>query len=219
VARTPCTGIDLVIPVKSLALAKSRLLGAADAGIGDRDAHTALVLAMAADTVRAALDAAAVRRVLVVTQDPLVALMAEREGALSLRDEPAGGLNAAVEHGARALRRDDARSVVGALHADLPALRPTELSAAVAAAAGRRAFCTDRQGSGTTLLLSAPGRGLQPRFGLGSARAHQATGALLVLGPWPSLVADVDRESDLTLAAELGLGPRTSALLTAGAVR
>jgi 2-phospho-L-lactate guanylyltransferase len=219
VARSSSTGIDLVIPVKSLAVAKSRLLGAADAGVGDRDAHASLVLAMAADTIRAALDATAVRRVLVVTQDPLVALMAEREGAQSLQDEPAGGLNAAVEHGARSLRRDDARSVVGALQADLPALRPAELSAAVAAAAGRRAFCTDRQGSGTTLLLSAPGLGLLPRFGLGSARAHQATGALLVLGRWPSLVADVDRESDLTLAAELGLGPRTSALFAAGAVR
>lgn len=217
--RSSAAAVDLVIPVKSLAAAKSRLLGAADAGVGDRDAHAALVLAMAGDTIRAALEATGVRRVLVVTPDPVVALMAEREGALSLRDEPGGGLNAAVEHGARALRRDDAASVVGALQADLPALRPAELSAAIAAAAGRRAFCTDRQGSGTTLLLSAAGGELQPRFGPGSAHAHQATGALLMLGRWPSLVSDVDRECDLLLVGALGLGPRSAALMAAGAAR
>lgn len=206
--------IDLVVPVKSLDRAKSRLVGAADAGAGDPDAHVALVLAMVADTVRAALRADVVRRVLVVTPDPVVALAVEREGAQSLRDEPGGGLNAALDHGARFLRAADPGAVVGALQADLPALRPDELSAAVDSAAGRRAFCPDQQGRGTTLLLSTRAGDLRPRFGANSARAHQAGGAVRLSGPWPSLRSDVDREDDLRAARGLGLGECTAALLS-----
>ncbi|GAA1822543.1 2-phospho-L-lactate guanylyltransferase [Planosporangium flavigriseum] len=202
-----------MIPVKSLARAKSRLLGAADSGVGDAGAHATLVLAMVTDTVRAALHADTVRRVVVVTPDPLVALAAEREGARALCDEPAGGLNAALRYGASVLRADDPGAVIGALQADLPALRPTELSAAIAAAAGRRAFCPDRQGGGTTLLLGARGGTLRPHFGPGSAAAHLATGALLLAGPWPTVGSDVDSEDDLRDAYRLGLGEHTAGVL------
>jgi 2-phospho-L-lactate guanylyltransferase len=205
---------DLVVPVKSLTVAKSRLRGAADAGTGDPAAHADLVLAMVADTVRAALAAPAVRRVLVVTPDPVVALAAGRVGAEALRDEPAGGLNAALRHGARALRAADRGSVVGALQADLPALRPAELSAAITAASGRRAFCPDRRGDGTTLLLSARGGDLRPRFGPGSAAAHRATGAVPLAGSWASVASDVDSEEDLWAATRLGLGAATTGVLS-----
>ena len=45
--------MDLVVPVKPLYAAKSRLRGAADRGVGDPDAHAALALALAHDTVAA----------------------------------------------------------------------------------------------------------------------------------------------------------------------
>jgi 2-phospho-L-lactate guanylyltransferase len=202
--------VDLVVPVKSLAGAKSRLLGAADGGRGDRRAHVALVVAIVEDTLTAAHAALAVRRVLVVTPDPLVVVLARRRGAEVMCDESPKGLNAALASGAELLRRDDPNTVVGALQADLPALRPGELSAAVLAACGRRAFCADGHGKGTTLLLSAPGSDLQPRFGLGSACAHRETGAVPLSGPWPSLSCDVDDVTDLAAATQLGLGRSTA---------
>jgi 2-phospho-L-lactate/phosphoenolpyruvate guanylyltransferase len=200
--------VDLVVPVKTLDRAKTRLLGAADCGTGDPDAHAALALALALDTITAA--AQVVRQVVAVTSDP--AVVAELR-ALGVESVPGpDGLNPALRHGAAVLRARDPRSVVGALQADLPALRAADLAAALGTATGR-AFCPDRQGTGTTLLLSAPGGDLDPRFGVGSAEAHAASGAVALLGPWPSLRTDVDTEEDLRLAAALGLGSRTAALL------
>ncbi|WP_253779496.1 2-phospho-L-lactate guanylyltransferase [Goodfellowiella coeruleoviolacea] len=204
--------VDLVVPVKTLDRAKTRLFGAADGGVGDRHAHSALVLALAADTVSAATAAEGVGRVLVVSSDPDVAATLGALGVEVAPEGPEPGLNAALRHGARLLRASNPDGVVGALQADLPALRPAELAAALAGAAGRRAFCPDRQGTGTTLLLSAPGGDLAPRFGVGSAQAH-AGDAVTLLGPWPSLRCDVDTAEDLVMARNLGLGRRTATVL------
>src|SRR5690349_16450440 len=71
------------------------------------------------------------------------------------------------------------------------------------------AVCADRAGTGTTLLLAAPGEPLDPRFGRGSAAAHAATGAVRVGAALRSLRCDVDTPHDLAVAAELGLGTFT----------
>ncbi|MGO1051627.1 2-phospho-L-lactate guanylyltransferase [Crossiella sp. CA198] len=206
--------VDLVVPVKVLLRAKSRLLGAADGGAGDRTAHERLALALVTDTMTAARAARGVRRLLAITSDPNVAEVLTGLGVETVPDV-AGGLNAALAYGAELLRQDHPGCRIGALQADLPALRPEELDAALAAAP-ERAFCPDRQGIGTTLLLA--GRGpLNPRFGPGSAAAHAASGAAELLGPWPSLRCDVDTAEDLLAAAEIGLGEHTARLLTPAA--
>lgn len=196
--------LDLVVPVKRLDRAKSRLVGAADGGIGDRVAHEDLVVALALDTISAAANADGVGDVVVVTSDPMLTAVLRTEGIRCVPEaEP--GLNEAYRHGATVLGRH-----VGALQADLPALRSAELAAAIAAADGKRAFVPDRQGTGTTLLIGAPDEPLDPRFGVGSAAAHRSSGAIELIGDWPSLRCDVDTEADLAIAAELGLGPRTA---------
>jgi 2-phospho-L-lactate guanylyltransferase len=205
--------VDLVITVKDLAQAKSRLLGAADHGAGDRAAHEALAVALVRDTVAAALAVPTVRRLLVVTADPTVASVLAADGVTTTDDVPADGLNAAVAHGAALLLRADPHATVAALQSDLPALRTDELAAALAEADGRRAFCADRQGTGTTLLVAAPGGPLDPRFGPGSAAAHAASGAILVGSTLPSLRCDVDTSADLALACAIGLGRHTAAAM------
>jgi 2-phospho-L-lactate guanylyltransferase len=194
--------VDLVVPVKTLERAKTRL-------VGTRLDRPALALAFALDTISAALPA--VRRVLAVTSDPSVVAELRTLGVESIPGPE--GLNESLRHGFAVLRSRDPGSVIGALQADLPALRTTDLAAALATADGR-SFCPDRQGTGTTLLLSSPGGDLAPAFGVGSAAAHAASGATPLLGPWPSLRHDVDTADDLRLAADLGLGPRTAATVT-----
>ncbi|GHJ13441.1 hypothetical protein TPA0908_14360 [Micromonospora sp. AKA38] len=194
----------VVTPVKHLGVAKSRLRGALP-GVP----HEELALALAADTVRAALACPAVGRVLVVTDDPRVTATVTAAGA-RVAGDPAGGLNAAFRHGAAVA---GPRAPVAALTADLPALRPAELAAALRAAEGVRGFVADAPGTGTVLLATPPGVPLAPRFGPGSAGAHAAGGALPLTGDWPSLRRDVDTAADLATAAGLGLGPRTGALL------
>ncbi|MFC0543791.1 2-phospho-L-lactate guanylyltransferase [Kutzneria chonburiensis] len=200
--------LDLVVPVKRLDRAKSRLVGAADGGIGDPQAHADLVVAVALDTILAATAADGVRDVVVVTSDPMLTAVLRAEGIRCVAEaEP--GLNEAYRHGASVLGGSGSGRHVGALQADLPALRSAELAAAIAAADGKRAFVPDRQGTGTTLLIGAPDEPLDPRFGVGSAEAHRASGAIELIGDWPSLRCDVDTEADLAVAAQLGLGART----------
>ncbi|MFF0466242.1 2-phospho-L-lactate guanylyltransferase [Micromonospora zamorensis] len=200
----------VVVPVKHLAAAKSRLRGAL-AGVP----HEELALALAADTLRAVLACPAVAEVLVVTDDARVAAAALGAGARVLPDGPDAGLNAAFRHGAAGTTA----GWVAGLTADLPALRPAELAGALLAAQngreGVRRFVPDAPGSGTVLLAAPPGVPLDPRFGVGSAVAHAASGALPLTGDWPSLRRDVDTAADLAAAARLGLGPRTAALVAA----
>ena len=118
---------SVVVPAKRLDVAKTRLRPATD---GLAIAHADLVLALLADTVRAAIDCPAVAEVVVVTDDPEAADVVRALGARTVADVPDRGLNPALEHGARSA----AGSAVAALSSDLPALRPDELAAALDAA-------------------------------------------------------------------------------------
>jgi 2-phospho-L-lactate/phosphoenolpyruvate guanylyltransferase len=199
---------SIVIPVKVLARAKSRLSTLA----GPR--RPQLALAMAADTVAAAVACDAAATVIVVTDDAVAAEQLSGLGALVLPDEPAAGLNAALEFGAaHAASRWPDRGTA-ALAADLPALGPGELGGALKAAAGlAAAFVADVAGTGTTLYLAGPGAKFCPQFGAGSRDRHLSAGAVQLDLPADSgLRRDVDTEADLRQAARLGLGPRTAAL-------
>lgn len=207
--------VDLLVPVKPLAQAKTRLLGAADGGLGEPEAHAQLALALARDTLAAAAGAATVRQVIAICSDVRVRDILAKDGVQTIPDEPAAGLNAALQHGETLLRAGRPTAAVGALPGDLPALRPEELDRAILGglAAGRRAFCRDRSGIGTTLLLAPPQLPLHPRFGPGSAAAHRAGGAQELAGYWPGLRCDVDTLADLTVARHLGLGRFTRTAL------
>ena len=197
---------SLVVPVKVLARAKSRLAEAAGPHRAD------LALAVAADTVAAALGCERVREVIVVTDDPLAASELAALGARIVPDEPDGGLNPALSYGAGLARQTAPGSGVGALSADLPALRPAELARVLTAAAGATtAFVPDVAGVGTTLYTARPGTVFAPAFGAESRRRHRAAGAAELTGPRiESVRRDVDTLDDLRAALALGVGPRTA---------
>ena len=213
--------VDLMVPIKSLSLAKTRLRGAADNGIGDLRAHKLLTIALARDTVAAAMATDQVREVTVITSDPEITEILGADGASVLADLPEHDLNGALRYGAATLRaRTQSPGPIGALQADLPALHSAELADALTQALSafrtglaHRAFCTDTEGQGTTLLLAAKTADLEPRFGVGSAAAHESAGALRLAGDWPGLRRDVDHPQDLRHAAKLGLGPATATTL------
>lgn len=202
----------LVVPLKPLARAKSRLSDTADDGV-----RPGLALAFAQDTVAAALAAAVVRSVVVVTDDPLAARELAALGARTVPEDPhedsGDGLNAALRHAAAVVRGVRPQSPVAALNADLPALRPEELTRVLNAAAEfPRAFLPDAAGTGTTLLAADPGHDLSPAFGPDSRRRHRRSGAVeLALADVDSVRQDVDTGDDLHAALGLGVGPRTAA--------
>ncbi len=197
----PAPAWGVVLPLKLLSRAKTRLAAYGDAGRAE------LALAFACDVVQALSGCPAVRHVLVVTDDALAAQVLARPGVEVVPDRPAGGLNAAVEHGEALLRRREPGLGVVALAGDLPALRPEHLAAALAAVRGR-ALVADTAGLGTTLLAS-DGPALLPAFGPGSAERHRASGAH-ELAAADALRRDVDTPSDLHEALLLGVGPCTA---------
>ncbi|MEV0230476.1 2-phospho-L-lactate guanylyltransferase [Nonomuraea sp. NPDC050786] len=199
---------SLVIPVKTLVAAKTRLAAATGPH------RTRLAVAVASDTVAAALACAHVARVIVVTADPAAAGPLAALGAEVVPD-PDRGLNTALRTGAAHAVRVAPGDAVGALQADLPALRSSELGMALAAAAELdQAFVPDALDVGTTFYGVRPGMPFTPRFGGESRARHLAGGAKeLCLSGIESVRRDVDTPDDLRAAIALGLGRHTAAVV------
>ncbi len=195
----------VVLPVKRLPVAKTRV----DLPAVDRKS---LALAMAVDTVGAALASRLVERVLVITDDEDATAAVVAAGAEVVPDQPNSGLNAALEFGLDFAVREGA-GAVATLSADLPALRPESLS--LLARIDDVAVVGDAAGSGTTLLGMRGGHRLPLSFGPGSRERHVEHGAADLTGAAdPRLRLDVDTVGDLLRAVDLGVGPATVAVVS-----
>ena len=166
---------------------------------------------MLVDTITAASSVVAVRSITVVTPDEVAAQAVRELGARVHVDPTPEGhpdpLNNAISVTEAAIRAETAN--VGVLQGDLPALQARELAEAIARARrSRRAFVSDRHGTGTSALF-AFGVPLTPEFGVDSARRHRDSGAVELTGEWPGLRCDIDTPSDLATALGLGVGSVT----------
>lgn len=196
----------VLIPAKSLPAAKSRLAPRS----ADPAAHARLVEAIRADTVAATLAAPGVARVVLVVDD--IGVVVPHGALVVVQHRP--GLNAALADAAADAAQRWPGDGVAVLLGDLPALRPVELAAALAEAAGATsAYVPDTDGTGTTMLTAAPGVALAPRFGAGSAARHARDADAIDAGP--GLRRDVDTAEDLHAAVALGLGAETCRELVA----
>lgn len=205
-AATVKDGVGLIIAVKRLSAAKTRLAPAFAPGIRED-----VVLAMLVDTITAASSVVAVRTITVVTPDVRAADAVRELGArVHVDPTPAGHfdpLNNAISVTEAAIRAETPN--VAVLQGDLPALQPRELAGAIAQARrNRRSFVSDRHGTGTSALF-AFGVPLQPMFGVDSARRHGDSGAVELTGRWPGLRCDIDTPDDLATAMGLGVGALT----------
>ncbi len=209
------TGWDVVIPVKRLEQAKSRLSGLGDAVRRD------LALAFLLDVLDAVRAVPVVRGIVVVTADERVAGTA-RDGlgdrVRIVPDAEPMELNRALHRGVAGRRPVAGAEAPGvlALCADLPALTPGAVAALLDGAPRSGAgFVADHTGAGTTAYL-AGARLFDPRFGPGSRAAHAEQGATdLTASARPELRADVDTPEDLWAlrGRALGVGPATRAAL------
>jgi 2-phospho-L-lactate/phosphoenolpyruvate guanylyltransferase len=191
---------SLLVPVKRLEVAKSRIaLSAVD--------RADLALAMAADTVAAAVACALVDQVVVVTDDPRAVATLTGPGVTVVADTPDAGLNPALRHGAAAA----AGGRIVAISADLPALTPTDLATVlVAAGTHLRGVVADESGTGTTVLTAMSVEEFVPSFGLASFSAHRRDGSVdLTTVAAQSVRRDVDTLDGLRDAVRLGVGAAT----------
>lgn len=204
---TEAADVGLVIAVKRLTAAKTRL-----APVFSAATRESVVLAMLIDTITAASAVPALSAITVVTPDQFAADAARQLGARVLADPTPDGhrnpLNNAIT-AAEAAMREETSNIV-ALQGDLPALQPQELAEAIVAARGyERSFVGDRHGTGTSALF-AFGVALDPQFGADSAQRHSHSGAIELTGAWPGLRCDIDTPDDLMVARRLGVGAATT---------
>lgn len=197
----------IVIPLKVLSRAKSRL-----ASLGDLT-RTDLAEAIALDTVHAALSARGVGRVIVVGRQ-----VEPQLGVENIPEPIVGGLTAAIRAGIEHARVDGP-GPTAVLLGDLPALAPAHLGAALHLA-GRypRAFVPDASGAGTTMATARVGVALVPEFGAHSAARHRAAGFADLFAAHPAAIAaalrtDADTVADLSAARRLGTSPYTARAL------
>jgi 2-phospho-L-lactate/phosphoenolpyruvate guanylyltransferase len=204
---TATTPWHLVVPVKGGASAKSRLHP--PPGV----AREHLAVALATDCLTACCAGMPRGRVLVVSSDERVAAVAASLGARVVAD-PGTGLNGAVAAARDRVVAEAPGAPLAVLLGDVPALRAGDLTAALGtAAAYHLAVVPDAYGSGTVLLTAADGAALEPRFGEGSARRHEAAGHHRLELDLPRLRTDVDDDGDLAEAVRLGVGAATRAVL------
>ena len=200
----PASAYVVLLPVKPPARGKSRL------EVDPRRRRT-LAAAFALDTARACLSTACVRAVLAVTDDARFAAELRAAGCETVPDGVSDDLNESLRLAAAEARRRWPDGVPAAVCADLPALLPADLDAALSWSCGER-FVADRERAGTT-LYTAPYDAFAPRFGPGSRQAHLDSGAAEVPGDLASLRLDVDDAAALEAAAALGVGAHTRVAL------
>jgi 2-phospho-L-lactate guanylyltransferase len=202
-----------IVPVKRFALAKQRL-----AERLDPEQRAALAEAMVTDVLNALVLARELAGVLVVTNEPAVAAVAERLGAEVVGDPAEAGQSAAAGVGvARALRAGCERVLL--VPGDCPGLDSAEVDRMLRAPMAERAVVVvpDRHGTGTNALVLSPPDVVEPSFGPGSFERHRALATAAdvpcsVARP-ATLLLDIDTPADLAtlLAGPSERAPRTRA--------
>lgn len=189
-------GTWAAVPFKGLADPKQRL-----AGVLSPPERRRLADAMLADVLGALGATRGLRRVLLVSADPIALAAAPDWGAVALADRGPSGYNGAAEQAA------DEAAAAGAsglliVAADLPLLRPDEVERILlAGSTAAVALAPDRHRLGTNALLSSPPGVLPYRFGLDSLadhrRAAEERGLSLRVLDLPGVGLDVDWPDDL----------------------
>ncbi len=191
----------VVVPIKALASAKSRLRAVLDDGERER-----LVLALAERAIRAALAAEAVDEVLVVSSDlRALALARDCEATAVLEATPIRHpqpLNRALDQGReRALTLG--ATALAVLVADLPTIEPADVQALFESAASGTGVVLARShdGAGLGALVERPILGLPFLFGDGRAFEHhlqeaRSRGLRSITLDRPGLALDLDTTDD-----------------------
>jgi 2-phospho-L-lactate guanylyltransferase len=197
----------IAIPLKPFGVAKQRLAPVLDSGQRRR-----LGRAVAAHVITTALGTGS--KVAVVTGDDGVAAWANRLGASVIAEHPGGGLNGAAAAAVAEARREQLAWMI--LHADLPTLSPSDLSAALDATPARRVVLAASHNGGTSLIAASLDR-FPFAYGPASFRRHFAAAArhphrVLVR---TGLAIDLDGPHDLAVAAQLAGGRWLEPLLPA----
>lgn len=201
--------MDIIVPVKKFAEAKTRLASVLPA------ADRAKVAELLAETVlRQLARVRRVRRVIVASSEPSLVGVASEFDFDILPDDPLNpGLNGAIGKAVRQAMSSGAQDV-GVVFSDLPLLSADEFEKIVQrhleGAVRQVTLVRDRFGIGTNVRLCRPGDLLPPLYGRNSAGEYQkaaaACGAELCIVASDRLSHDLDQPADIGAILDLQNG-------------
>ena len=210
------SGIWALIPVKALALGKSRL--ASRLSSAEREE---LSIAMLRDVLRAVREASSIDGGLVIHSNPRVAEVAREMSMDSTFESPTSDdLNTALSQGLELLAARGAEAVL-ILPADLPLADAGSIEELVATAktSPSIAICPSLDGDGTNALLLRPPDCILPSFGPSSYERHVAQardrGCQISVISSEQLGLDIDEPQHLDQLLELSGPTRAHEVLRA----
>jgi 2-phospho-L-lactate guanylyltransferase len=206
-----------ILPVKRFGVAKQRL-----AERLSPEQREALAQAMVTDVLGALVISRRLDEVLVITNEPSVAAIAQPLGATIAADRRDAGQSAAAAIGVEYAKRNGFERVL-MVPGDCPALDRDELDALLDEHTNSPSvvIVPDRHGTGTNALLLTPPDVIAPSFGPESFERHReladAAGVTWAIARPPTLLIDIDTPADLAalLAGARQRAPRTRAAYTA----
>lgn len=201
------SGIWCVIPIKDLENAKTRLAPALSPS-----ERRGLFRAMAEDVLGAAAAAHSLAGLLVLTNDPVAAVLARRHGARVEREPANIGQSEAVARAAELLASEGADGVL-TLPADAPLVTSADIESILQRHPAARPAITivpDHARRGSNCLVLTPAPLIPLHFGHVSFEPHLAEAAKLGLTPnilddLPRVALDIDTPEDLAAALATGI--------------
>jgi 2-phospho-L-lactate guanylyltransferase len=206
------TGIWAVVPVKEFEGAKQRL-----SPYLSPDERRALAAIMLEDVLEALSAVRELAGVLVVTVDPIAAILAARYGARIVAEGARDGHTGAVTAAARLLAREGKAGMM-TLPGDVPRLSSVEIAATLAAHRAAPAFTIvpahDDLGSNT--IVCSPPDAVPLRFGENSFYPHldaaRERGIEPLIVRHPGIGMDIDNPVDLVTFLKMSPPVRTRTL-------
>lgn len=205
-----------ILPVKEMVGAKQRL-----APLLSPEERVGLMQVMLRDVMAALSAAQGLAGIALITLDPWAQALAQEHGARIITEGAREGHTGAVTSAAILLQAEGVASIL-TLPGDIPAAKPMEIEALIAAGSAAPAFIIapahDEQGSNA--ILMSPPNAVKLRFGedsyfphLASARAVGITPQILRL---PGIAMDIDHPADIARFARIpeARGTKTLAWLT-----
>jgi 2-phospho-L-lactate/phosphoenolpyruvate guanylyltransferase len=184
-----------IVPVKALGDAKQRL-----AAVLPLEARRRLMLVMLHDVLAALKQVETLGPIVIVSPDPHVARIAEREGLLLLREARSTGHSAAVAAGLAFAKSHGATRAL-TLPADVPLVTADEISSVIDSEVRGLTIVPSRDGDGSNAIVFEPLDALTLSFGVGSFARHTAQAAERGIGcrtpSFPGIGLDIDSAEDL----------------------
>jgi len=202
-----------ILPVKEMAGAKQRL-----APLLSPEERVGLMRVMLRDVLAALSAAQGLAGIALVTLDPWAEALAQEHGARIIAEGAREGHTGAVTSAAAVLQVEGVTRIL-TLPGDIPAAKPMEIEALIAAASAAPAFIIapahDEQGSNA--ILMSPPNAVRLRFGEDSYFPHLAAARAAGIAPQilhlPGIAMDIDHPPDIARFGRVPEAKSTQTLL------